>query len=129
MTERHYCFSTTELREAGQADTLATSDTARIFAILTLSIALGSLVAAVLFSGVPLRDDSGILLDSARLIVHGWVPYVDYVEMNPPMAHYINTLPIYLARISGLEIPTAFNIFVLVLTVYSAAALFLLLSN
>jgi hypothetical protein len=45
------------------------------------------------------------------------------------MAHYINTLPIYLASISGLEIPMAFYIFVLVLAVYSATALLFLLSR
>ena len=70
-----------------------------------------------------------ILLDCARLILHGWVPYVDFAEINPPMTHYIHVLPVYLASLSDLEIPTAFFIFVLVLAVYSAAALLFLLSR
>ncbi len=129
MTVPRSLSSTITDQHPAQPHSLATSGAARTFAILTLAIALGSLFGAVLFSGVPLRDDAGIMLDCARLILHGWVPYVDYVEMNPPMAHYINTLPVYLANISGLEIPTAFNIFVLTLAVYSAAALFYLLSK
>ncbi|MGO9567906.1 MAG: hypothetical protein ACLP5H_10225 [Desulfomonilaceae bacterium] len=129
MSAPRQCCSATASREPLQPDSLSTSGAARSFAILTLVITFGSLVGAVLFSGVPLRGDAGILLDCARLITHGWVPYVDYVEMNPPLAHYINTLPVYLANISGLQIPTAFCIFVLVLVVYSAAALLFLLSR
>ena len=49
--------------------------------------------------------------------------------MNPPMAHYIHILPVYLASLSGVEIPTAFYIFVLALAVYSATALLFLLSR
>jgi hypothetical protein len=82
-----------------------------------------------MFSGVPLRDDAGILLDCARLTLHGWVPYVDYGDMNPPMTLYVHTIPVYLARALGIEIPTMFHIFVLVLAVYSAVALILLLSR
>jgi hypothetical protein len=129
MTERHYYFSTTSLKEAGQPDSLATSGTARFFAILTLSIALGGLFGSVLFSGKPLIHDAGLLLDCARLILHGWVPYVDFAEINPPMTHYIHVLPVYLASLLNLEIPTAFFLFVMVLAVYSAAALLFLLSR
>ena len=129
MTDRRHYFLTKAPREPNLLDLIATPGTARVFAILTLSTALASLVGAVLFSGVPLRDDAGILLDCARLILHGWLPYVDYVEMNPPMAHYVNVLPVYLARILNLEIPTAFNIFVLTLAVYSVTVLLFLSSR
>ena len=129
MTELQSLSSIRASRGSSQPDSLAISGTVRAFAISTLLIALGSLFGPVLFSGAPLGWDTGIILDCARLIVHGWVPYIDYVEMNPPMAHYINTLPIYLASISGLEIPMAFYIFVLVLAVYSATALLFLLSR
>jgi hypothetical protein len=129
MTEPHASCSTLAARTPGQPGSLATSGAARVFAIGTLAITFVSLFGAVLFSGVPLRADAGILLDCARLILHGWLPYVDYVEMNPPMAHYINTLPIYLANLSGLEIPTAFYVFVLALALYSAVLLIFLLSR
>jgi hypothetical protein len=129
MSERHYCCSNTAHRETGQPGSLAISGTASVFAILTLLIALGSLFGAVLFSGAPLGWDTGIILDCARLLLQGWVPYVDYVEMNPPMAHYINTLPIYLASMSGLEIPMAFNIFVLAFALYSVTVFLFLLSK
>jgi hypothetical protein len=116
-------------RESSGNGLLAASRAERAFAILTFAIALGSLTVASLLSSAALSHDSGILLDCARLIVRGWVPYVDYVEMNPPLAHYINTLPVYAASTFGLEIPTAFNIFVLILAVYSAVALLFLLSR
>jgi hypothetical protein len=110
MTERHYYCANTAPREVGQPDSLAISGTARVFAILTLSTTLANLVGAVLLSGVPLRDDTGILLDGARLILDGRMPYVDFADINPPMTHYIHVLPVYLARILKLEIPTAFSI-------------------
>ncbi len=50
------------------------------------------------------------MVDCARLIVQGWVPYIDYVGTNSPMVQYIYISPVYLARILNLEIPTAFYI-------------------
>jgi hypothetical protein len=129
MTQPRSLPSITPAEMAGQTDSLATSSAAFIFAILALAITLGSLVGAVLFSGVPLRSDAGILLDCARLILRGWLPYVDYVETNPPMVHYVHVIPVYLASILGLEIHTAFYIFVLTFTVYAAVALIFLLSR
>lgn len=129
MTEPHTSCPTSVATTLGQPGSFAASSAARAFAILTLLITLGCLTGTTLFSGIPLRDDPAILLDCARLIVHGWLPYVDYVEMNPPMAHYINVIPVYLASISGLEIPTVFNISVLLLAVYSASVLLFLLSR
>jgi hypothetical protein len=129
MTEPGALFSIKPAKIAGQPGSLAISRIAEIFGILTLAITLGSLIGAALFSGAPLGWDPAILLDCARLILRGWMPYVDYVEINPPMAHYINVIPVYLASVLHLGIPTTFNGLVLVLSAYSAAALLYLLSR
>ena len=127
MTERYYYCSNTAPREAGQPGSPVTSGLARTFAILTLAITLVGLVGAVLFSGMPLRDDAALLLDCARLIIHGWLPYVEFADINPPIAHYVHMLPVYIAGGLNLDIPFVFHICVLTLIVYSAAALLFLL--
>jgi hypothetical protein len=129
MTELHHYFDIKAQRVPGQPGSLATSCAARVFAVGTTLIALGSLFGTVLFSGKPLNHDAALFLDCARLIVHGWVPYVDFVEINPPMVYYINVIPVYLAARLGIELQTAFYIFVLTLTAYSATALIFLLSR
>jgi hypothetical protein len=45
------------------------------------------------------------------------------------MVHYVHIIPVYLASILGLGIPTAFNIFVVALALYSAGTLMFLLSR
>ena len=122
-------FSTAASTGLNSPDSLETSGAVPVFAALTLLLTFVGLFGTVLFSGSPIRDDVGILLDCGRLILHGWIPYVDYVEMNPPLAHYINVIPVYLAGQLHVEIPTAFYIFVLAFAVYSAAALTYLLSK
>jgi hypothetical protein len=129
MTDQRFLPLTGLVHTVGQSGSPTSSGPALIFAVLTLAITFGSLVVALLFSGTPLNGDAGILLDCARLIYHGWIPYVDYVEMNPPMAHYVNVIPVYLASVLHLEIPTAFYIFVLALAVYSAVVMIFLLSR
>jgi hypothetical protein len=63
------------------------------------------------------------------MILMGRVPYVDFVEINPPMAHYIHCLPVLLAKLTNGNIALSFHAFVLFLSIYSSVALFLVVSK
>ena len=74
-------------------------------AVIAPAVALTGLIALRV---VPLNHDSGILLDCGRELVQGAVPYVDYVETNPPLSHYLHALPVLLAKWTGLGLADAF---------------------
>ncbi len=99
------------------------SITATFFAIVASVVCL---VWMVYCSDIPLNHDSAILLDCGRMILHGAIPYVDYVEMNPPITHYVHAIPVALAGLTGIDLPNTFHTLILLLICYSTAALVLL---
>ncbi len=97
-------------------------------AFVTLGIG-GVLVGLVLAAVLPLNHDVGIYLQCAQLLLRGDLPYVDYIELNPPLTHYLHTLPVLAAQLLGAPLPMTFQVLVLGLALASAAALFILLQK
>ncbi len=66
------------------------------------TVAVMAAMAAVVWTD-PLRfsHDPAVLLDVGARILDGQVPYVDYVENNPPLIHYLHAIPVWLARALG----------------------------
>src|SRR5712692_97387 len=87
------------------------------------------LIGLVLFSGTPLNYDCALYLQCAQLILHGHLPYIDYVETNPPLVHYIHIVPVALAQWLGLNLAMTFQVIVLALVLYSSFLLFLIPSK
>lgn len=98
--------------------------TAVYAAKLAIGLLLAGVVWCVFFSDVPLNHDDGMFLHCGELLVEGYLPYVGYVELNPPMVHYVHAIPALLARWLGFPAPTVFLLCVLALVVYSARAVF-----
>ncbi len=108
---------------------IAQSRTALSFAVMAVVTALAASLALIFVFGIPLLYDCAIMLDCGRLLLMGRVPYVDYVEINPPMAHYIHCLPVLLAKLTNGNIALSFQASVLFLSIYSSVALFLVVSR
>lgn len=111
------------------ADPIAQSRTAVVFALITTLTAVSVSLFLVFFHRLPLNFDCAILLDCGRLLVMGRIPYVDYVEINPPIAHYVHALPVLVANLLNGDIAVCFQALVLCLSIYSSAALFLVVSR
>jgi len=97
-----------------------------LLALLTTILILVALVFSV---GMPINDDAAVYLLCAQRLLDGNVPYVDYVELNPPLAHYVHIPPVYLARQTGIEPTLIFHILVLVLTLWSAFCFWRIISK
>jgi len=82
------------------------------------------LVAAVLLSPLRINHDCAVYLQCGELLLDGKLPYVDFIDTNPPLIMYLNVLPAIVAR--GLHVnPVAvFSLLVVALVALSAAALF-----
>jgi hypothetical protein len=56
--------------------------------------------------------DQGLYLHMAKLLLQGRVPYVDMFDNNPPLAIYLETIPIAAAQAFHLTEPLAFNLYI-----------------
>jgi hypothetical protein len=56
--------------------------------------------------------DQGLFVHMAQLLLEGKVPYVDMFDVNPPLAIYIQVIPVLLARLCHMPIPLSFSIYV-----------------
>ena len=87
------------------------------------NILLYSVLATILLYLVahPLQIDhdcAAYLVEASRLL-DGDIPYVDFVELNPPMAIYLNVIPAIIARLLPIHIIFAFLLSVFSLILWS----------
>jgi hypothetical protein len=79
-------------------------------------LAAAAILACVLaaIAGWPdrINHDVAMYLYMGDQVLHGAVPYVDVIDLNPPLIIYLNTLPAGIARVLGTPLPLT----VLVLT-------------
>jgi hypothetical protein len=100
-------------------------------ALFAVSCAL-ILVMLILTLINPLRvnRDASLHLLIGELLLRGAVPYVDYVEINPPLVHYLHVIPVAIARWIGVNPIPVFLLLIQVLSVWSiAVGVYLLARN
>lgn len=69
----------------------------------------------------PLNHDVAAMLQFAQRIADGERLYVDLIDINPPMMFWLDLIPVGLARLTGLPVPSAFIVTVLAATAASGA--------
>ncbi len=105
--------------------------------ILRLDVALFAVSCALILMMLvlmlinPLRvnRDASLHLLIGELLLRGAVPYVDYVEINPPLIHYLHVIPVALAKWIGVNPIPVFLLLILALSVWSIATAAYLLSR
>jgi hypothetical protein len=105
-------------------DDVLNSKAAVYFASLAVLAAACALILIVLLSGLEINRDCALYLQCAQFLLAGSIPYVDYVEISPPLAHYIHVLPVLLARWVGQGVVIVFHTMVMGLALVSAALFF-----
>lgn len=86
---------------------------------ILLAISAALLLVEVLAGGVPVNHDCALYLQIGQMLLKGAVPYVDYVEVNPPLIHYLNVIPAAVAHALGTDLPMTFQVLVYGLLLYS----------
>lgn len=92
-----------------------------IFAVVLIaSLSLRMLVSVLLH---PLRIgwDPALHLQCAQLIVAGGLPYVDMLDVNPPLIWYLDMLPALLSSAGNFPVTLAFNLFMCLLLLLSSS--------
>ncbi|MBI5569104.1 MAG: hypothetical protein HY914_04080 [Desulfomonile tiedjei] len=97
------------------------------FALGTMGATLCALLIVILFSNLPLNLDCALFLDCARKLVRGGIPYVDCVDVNPPMSFYIHIPAVFVSDLFGMDGTIVFHLMVAALIAYSSGMLLHLL--
>jgi hypothetical protein len=70
-----------------------------------------------------INHDCAYVLQCSQILTMGGLPYVDFIDVNPPLVFYLNTVPVYAAQAMGWPLPATFSLFVLALLVGSTMVL------
>ena len=66
-------------------------------------------------------------LEAGQRLLQGKLPYLDFIDLNPPLIFYLSALPVLLGQATGLDVITAFDVwawFTCVLGIVLTALLF-----
>ncbi len=69
-----------------------------------------------------ITGDVAMYLQCGQLVFSGQIPFLDLVDVNPPLIMFLNVFPALLARLSGLSLMTAGSLF---MGIVSVAATFM----
>lgn len=101
------------------APTLSRKNVIGLVAIILTVLCLRMLVSVLLH---PLRIgwDPALHLQCAQLITQGKIPYVDMLDVNPPLIWYLDTLPAFAATLLHQPVTLTFNLFLVLLMASSS---------
>jgi hypothetical protein len=91
--------------------------TSGAFGVACAACALGVLVWLVACDGGHIGHDQAMYLQSGDEILSGRLPFVDFVDVNPPAIMFLHVAPALLWRWTGWPAARAFQIFVLLFAV------------
>ncbi len=57
-----------------------------------------------------INHDCAMYLSAGQLLLQGKIPYIDFIDLNPPLVFYINVVPAYLSQITGIDASMVFAI-------------------
>jgi len=66
--------------------------------------------------------DAASYVQAGDEILRGKVPFVDIVDVNPPLVQFLHVPAAWFARVTGLPAPLSFNLYVLAAAILSACA-------
>jgi len=92
--------------------------------LLYLAAAVFFLLVAAALVVDPLRVnyDVAVAISIARLLLKGATPYVDYVNLNPPLIHYLHVVPAWVAERLAIHPIITFSWLVMGLTAWTLIA-------
>jgi len=93
------------------------------------ALLIGLLAAALCRAPRRINHDCALYLHQAELLLDGGVPYVDFVDTNPPLIVYLNVPPVLLSRAVGVSAATTFHGLLLLLLIVSTAEIYFLLGG
>ncbi len=89
--------------------------------LLLVAVLLAVELLALNLGEALVNHDVALCLQCGAMILEGKLPYVDFVETNPPLILYLSTLPVLLAKLLGSSPTLATNLLVVAVTAATLA--------
>ena len=86
---------------------------------LVIAAVFASALARIALNPLAINHDCAMYLQAGSLLLEGRVPYIDLVDVNPPLIMYLNVIPAAVARALGTHLVPTFLVCVWLLTVVS----------
>jgi hypothetical protein len=81
------------------------------------------LLLAIVFFPLTVSENVGLYVQTGELLLEGQRPYVDFVDLNPPLIMYLNIVPVFLSAVFGGHPLLVFQLCVVGLAGVSACAM------
>ncbi len=94
----------------------------RRFWRLLLLLLFAAQLAAILHRPLHVSHDGGMYVQAGELLLVGKTPYVDFIDINPPLILYLSAIPVLLGRLLPFPAITTFLLLVWALTLASVLA-------
>jgi hypothetical protein len=95
--------------------------------VTLIVVATGYIVRTLVNKPVSINLDGAMYLDGAKTLLQGGLPYLDFVDINPPLAIYLHALPTLLSQLTGLHVFAGFLALLICATLLSAVSSYRLL--
>jgi hypothetical protein len=79
---------------------------------MMLAVLLVATLSLIFARPLNINHDCALGLQEARLLLEEKVPYVDFVEINPPFFGYLHVIPVLIADFIGVHVATTFLVMV-----------------
>jgi hypothetical protein len=86
-----------------------------IIALVIIFVFIARLAYTQILHPLQIGWDPALHLQCAQLIVKGGIPYVDVMDVNPPLIWYLETIPAFLSILLNVPITLASNLFLVFL--------------
>jgi len=94
--------------------------------LLTALMACGLLTFYITHNPLIVSLDTGLYLEAAHVLLQGGLPYVDFWDLNPPLAQYLHVPPVYLAEALNLNPLNSFYLLLVSATLVSSLLTYVL---
>lgn len=98
----------------------------KLITLVLISLFTIRLVYSAILHPLYMGWDPGLHLNAAQLILQGKIPYVDMMDVNPPLVWYIDMIPALWANMFHIPAPQAFTLFLALVILYSASSCYFL---
>jgi hypothetical protein len=98
-------------------------DPERVAVSVFTYVVLFALLLRYLIDRESINHDVAMYLNTGQLLLHGKLPYVDFVDLNPPLIMYMSAVPAAIARVFGISPIVVCNVSVWVVVAASTLSI------
>lgn len=94
-----------------------------VFSLSVILVLCLRMLVSIFLHPLRIGWDPALHLQCAELIVKGGIPYVDMLDVNPPLIWYLDTLPVLVSQAFKAPVILVFNEFMVLLMLWAASSL------